>query len=298
MPLNKVLLLPSVILLTVCPVIVSTYSNYNSGLTEVPGDIPLSADVIIIIGNELVTLPSRAFSAFTQLYDLQLDNNKLTTIASDAFDDTEIVYLGLSRNELTAAMVPSLAGIGATLSVLWLDLNPALALDMSDDWPGVEVGLTSLTGLALANTGLSGVPSLTGPAATLEGLDIWDNNITVFPREYVSGPYELSALTYLDIENNKLSSFPDSRGLPLLDTLFLGGNPVVCDSRLAWMKNSPGIYISLDAMPCTEPLALNGVLWNNINPTDMPLYQGKANVCIIIKIYMMPWNCGPHIDQK
>ena len=96
------------------------YSYYNQGLKAVP-NIPTDATSINLNGNKLSSLGANAFSAYTSLRALFLEDNEITTIDATAFSSTVISTLDLDRNKLIE--FPNLTAISGTLTYLYISTN-------------------------------------------------------------------------------------------------------------------------------------------------------------------------------
>ena len=94
------------------------YSNQNH--TSVP-NIPTDASYINLNKNQLPSLGANAFSAYTSLAKLYLEDNEITTIDATAFSSTKMFVLKLSKNKLIE--FPDLTAISSTLQTLSINDN-------------------------------------------------------------------------------------------------------------------------------------------------------------------------------
>lgn len=108
--------------LSACLIQTSNSLNYNGhGFTEIPSGIPLDVDNLHLSDNNLTVFDDGAFSAFTSMTGLYVNNNKLFFISQTAFSETKIQRLQLMNNVLTE--FPNLNAIKKTLRTLKLSYN-------------------------------------------------------------------------------------------------------------------------------------------------------------------------------
>ncbi len=248
-----------------------SYTGTSTGLTTIPTDIPLDVTKILLDSNYLVSIPSRAFSAYTQLRTLDVKNNRITTIGIDAFES--IQNLNLKGNQLNdTAQLLSLSHIGSTLQNLNIGNNP-LDIDTSPYWTQVESAFTALQTLTISGTGVSTMPSLRTAARMLVRLYAGYTALsTPVMFEYVR-QLTTTSLDELYLDSTTLTTFPDIRGLVSL--FYIRANVLHCDSRIAWMKEPNGMIIMVDDEPCMEPARLVGVAWSAITADDLEPYIGE-----------------------
>ena len=172
---------------------------------------------------------------------------------------------------------PDWSGISDTLTFLKYGENgvPAFPRDCF-------LGFRNLKELELHKNLLTSFPDFSmmdGGGESLTSLDISENVITSITYDELAN---LTNLQTLNLAGNRLSTFPDVRnsGIEVLD---LSGNPLVCDTRLAWIKQSSSVVVTVEGSPCVEPERLVGVPWNDIGEedlepvmVDLESYMGKG----------------------
>ncbi len=79
-----------------------SFQEPNSGLTEVPHDIPAEALTVNLYGNSIILIPSEVFINLTQCTHLTLRVNQISIIERNAFRGMEsLQYLDLYLNKIT-----------------------------------------------------------------------------------------------------------------------------------------------------------------------------------------------------
>ena len=299
------------------------FDRQDAGLTAIPtADIPLTATVIILGSNNLQTIPSKAFSNFTYLKDVNLSYCQLTSVAMDAFLGCPLEQLRIYSNSLASASeLFCVEAVRLTLWKLQISDNP-MNIVADPDWSVVESFLDGIKDFRANTMGSLGTcPDWSGISDTLTAVRYNGNSVPAFPRDCFLGFRNLKelqinknlltsfpdfsmmdgggeSLTSLDLSENvingiiydelanltnlqtlnlagnRLSTFPDVRnsGIEVLD---LSGNPLVCDTRLAWIKQSSSVVVTVEGSPCVEPERLVGVPWNDIGEEDLEPDMGN-----------------------
>ena len=235
--------------------------NIDSGLTEVPNDIPVQAKKVYLFADDISEINPGEFKYLSSCKELWMEDNQLSHIAKDMWnglDSLNLLYL--SRNDIND-LDPGAFSTLPRIKELWLDENEMTVLSS-----GTFQGLTSLEMLDLSYNYVSDIEN--GAFSNLTNcFELWlDGNEL---REIRAGMWEgLNVLELLSIEgnkfitiqdggfsdhvnthileNNKLKTFTEEvwrseDELHLNKNLFqlelaLNGNPLQCDSRLCWMK--------------------------------------------------------------
>ena len=169
--------------------------------------------------NKLTTIPEGAFNGLINLEDLNLGYNNLITIPEGAFNGlTNLKELNLGCNNL--ATIPEGAFNGLTnLAGLYLSDNNLTTIP-----DGAFKGLTALTELYLSCNNLTTIPDgAFNDLTNLAELNLGHNNLTTIPEDDFNG---LTALRELNLGNNNLTNIPDNafNGLTNLAELYLGNN--------------------------------------------------------------------------
>lgn len=217
----------------------------DSNLAQVVADNIAGGDVLAIITqpmiDNLLSLDAQnsnitdltGISIFTNLTDLLLNDNQLTTIPDNISNLSALTYLNLENNQLTT--LPDSIGNLSSLNEIRLSNNQLTAL------PDNIGNLNALTSLHLRNNQLTSLPDSICNLSNLSLLYLTDNLITALPDNFGN----LSNLLLVVIENNQLTSLPTSLGnLSLLLTLFVDNNllPTNYDTTLAEL-NIPNLAV-------------------------------------------------------
>ena len=169
--------------------------------------------------NDLTTLSPNVFADLTNLRVLDLDDNDFADIPPDVFTGlTNLERLWLNDTRLTT--LPSGIFTGLTnLESLVVSGNEFTTLP-----PDVFANLTSLEYLSLNNNFLTTLPpSLFTGLTNLQTLLLHDNHLTTLPPSLFTG---LTSLAYLYLHENDLTALPPGvfSGLTNLRLLFLSRN--------------------------------------------------------------------------
>ena len=241
------------------------YRREQSGLTEVPWDIPDGTKRVFLRYNSIKKLKADTFSHLYQCTYLALDSNAITEIDDSAFRGLiKLDHLSLSINkiqEIGANMferLPSLTILGlannllnavpydvfqhlSNLDELWFARNQIAAV-MSENFSELhklqELILRSNNLIVISGDMWIGLESLTY-------LDLYENKITVIEK---GGFANLPMIEHINLMVNKLSTLsPDAFCLsqhihptaqPSKLTLLLEDNDMFCNSSLCWLKEA------------------------------------------------------------
>ncbi|KAF4519298.1 hypothetical protein B566_EDAN005236, partial [Ephemera danica] len=176
-----------------------------------------------VSGNRLQSLGPSTFQAQHRLIELNVSNNEVTTLASEAFTGlTSLRVLDLSGNRLQAT-------VGETGGV-WRGLDSLWELDLSrNNLDACLAQLSSLRHLGLADNLMALVSPDSFPSALrdLISLHLQGNQIaSIAPNSFTN----LSSLQILDLSDNNLTVVPSAALAKLSTTLMeldLSGNPIV-----------------------------------------------------------------------
>ena len=184
------------------------YDKKHCGLTQVPTDIPPTAKEVSLYFNDINEIPYGAFSHLTQCTFLSLQNNKLSHLASGMFDGLRALQvLVLSSNYIAKIETETFLHL---TSCTWLSLKENRLITIRSN---MFVGLQSLKKLILSQNIIFKIePGSFANLIQLSTLLLSKNYLTTLDRKVFSS-LNLTSL-YLKIN----------------------GNPLLCDSKLCWIK--------------------------------------------------------------
>ena len=184
------------------------YDKKHCGLTQVPTDIPPKTKEVLLFFNDINEIPYGAFSHLTQCTFLSLQNNKLTHLASGMFDGLQALQvLVLSSNYIADIKTRTFLHL---TSCNWLSLKENRLIAIRSN---MFVGLQSLKKLVLSQNII----------------------FNIDPGSFVN----LIKLSTLLLSKNYLTTLDRNvfRSLNLTSLyLKINDNPLLCDSRLCWIK--------------------------------------------------------------
>ena len=169
----------------------------------------------------LTTVPANALSGLTNLRDLDLDNNAITSLHEDSFNGlTNLEDLNLRYNAITSLDEDIFDGL-TNLEDLWLDYNAITSLD-EDIFDG-------LTNLNWINLGYNAITSLDEDIfdglTNLGRIDFGDNAITSLDEDIFDG---LTSLGTIYFNDNAITSLDEDifDGLTNLGRIFFNDNAI------------------------------------------------------------------------
>ncbi|CAG0904415.1 unnamed protein product [Darwinula stevensoni] len=208
--------------------------------------------------------PFHILPQLTKLKRLDLTGNLLKRVPALASPSLEILIF--SHNEIERLdpgwSIPHLV----TLSIKY---NP-----MTDFPPGLVEGMRKLThfdasGCNLGPTLSKG--SLTFQSEVLSAVSLKRNEIVNLERGAITG---LRSDTELHLEENMMTELKEDAFLPMLEDLgkngkiFLSGNPIECDSWLAFSPNFQKLWKRLVELDCKNDIS---------QPPPQRLFLNKAS---------------------
>uniref|UniRef100_A0A3B4Z688 Fibronectin leucine rich transmembrane protein 2 n=1 Tax=Stegastes partitus TaxID=144197 RepID=A0A3B4Z688_9TELE len=259
---------------------VETVYLYGNQLDEFPVNLPKNTKILHLQENNIQTISRAALAQLTQLEELHLDDNSISTVGVEegAFREAvSLKLLFLTKNHLSSVPI----GLPEDLKELRLDENriaviaeeafqnvtrlQRLLLDgnlLTDEGiaPGTFQGLATLRELALARNSLTFPPPLL-PSQSLIKLSLQENQIDQIPVAAFAG---LNRLEKLDISTNQLQTLTQGvfDGLSSLRHLIVRNNPWRCDCAVkwvvVWLKSLPS-SINARGFVCSSPEKVRGM---------------------------------------
>ena len=201
--------------------VAGVFYRTDSGLVEVPSNIPAEATEVYLQDNKITELKTWAFSHLTECTKLDIHNNSITTIEGDAFSGIQqLGYLYLYHNKIKILQKSMFSGLN---SLTTLDIHSNFIETIQDGC------FSDLSNLFLPANKLSGISG-----------NMW---------------LGLSALKYLHLHWNEIPIIKpgDFDNLPKLKILFLFDNPL---TTLSHTMFSPSVYPETDGHPRRIQMAL------------------------------------------
>ncbi|KAM9330139.1 leucine-rich repeat-containing protein 70 [Gastrophryne carolinensis] len=226
---------------TICQICLEKQVNCrSSGLTTIPKNLPKTATLIYLSGNNLTKISHNEFTEFTELAVLYLDNSNIFDIHPKAFSSLrKLYYLHLNDNNiqhLDVGIFDRLLNLhylhlqqnqigvlpqglfGYLKSVRYLTLQKNKIQNLGSD---VFSGMKSLHTLNLANNNISWISDTAWRhLENLENLYLDSNRLKQVPSNSLGF---LKGLKRLSLSNNQIGSIYSFafRGLSSLQYLFL-----------------------------------------------------------------------------
>ncbi|KAL0263889.1 UNVERIFIED_CONTAM: hypothetical protein PYX00_010960 [Menopon gallinae] len=201
--------------------VASTTLAYRSrGLREVPREVFVATDLqeLDLSDNELTTLPGEIRS-LSQLQKLDISGNQLTTLPGEIESLSQLQELYIGNNQLTA--LPKEIGRLSQLQKLYLGSNQLTGLPK-------EIGsLSQLQEVYLSHNQLTELPKEIGSLSQLQKVDLSFNQLTTLPREIVTLP-----IIVLDLRNNPLEEHGGGDTLGWRELSDMLGDTVVFDKNM------------------------------------------------------------------
>ena len=229
----------------------------GSNITDIPRNLNGDVSFLSLSRTNIHVLNLTVFADYPVLCRLEVWSSPVSTILTPNPSQT----IALTRFYLACGTFPTPSNLGIVLSrqmrhlsfanmgiitipenyfqnytslqTLYLYSNPITNLS-----PASLVGLRHLRELSLTRTNVNPVPPLHLWLPNLNGLRIAQVGMTTLPGTLIKNlPY----IRYMNLHGNQLSTVPTKEHfINLQNMAYVGliGNPLSCDSRLAWIKVS------------------------------------------------------------
>ena len=191
---------------------------------------------LYLYDNQAKYVVNNAFGGYVSLEELILFANEITYIEHEAFLGTKLRRLFLQRSKLKC--IPDLGAISSTLIELDIshnDINQCDIETQSSTFPWLGI-------IYLSNNGLSKLPIICNLSPRLSTLYINDNNFVT------------------------LEDFRDIA--PELYQVKLDNNPIVCDCRVAWLKEVDGLT-EYGTLQCSISGPNSDLYWRQLDKSDL-----------------------------
>lgn len=178
------------------------------------------------------TFPFFTFSSYSKLTVLNVFTSELTGIPS--LSSSSVENIGITDAAITEIDAGTFQGLPSVTNIN-LEKNEIEVLEA-----GAFTGLPTLKSINLSENKLT-----TLEAGTFEITDnavsiyVWNNEITfIEPGTFVLPPTNESLTVFLDLGSNQLPILDEvvfAEVFPVLDFLFIAGNPLECGCDIAWL---------------------------------------------------------------
>ena len=217
-------------------------------LSAVPNDIPANVSKLYLKNNKITALHDCEFCQHTELEKLVISHNNISAISSSAFSNTVIEDLSLHHNQLT--VVPDLTVIRDTLTFLNIAYNQIKYFDG-------EICSEHLTKLCFGRNQLTSIKSSAFDGCT--------------------------ALQMLLLIDNQLMTLGELHTEPVQKITLLN-SPLVCDSRLQWLKDAAESSVAVDNFACAGPPCLRDRKF--VNVSELPTIGKLQRVADVIRFIL------------
>ncbi|KAM3933294.1 matrix-remodeling-associated protein 5 [Leptodactylus fuscus] len=183
-------------------------------LATVPTKIPKHVERINLGFNSIQSIPEHGFSGLSKLEMLLIHSNDVQNIPNGAFKDlSSLQVFKMSYNKLKVITSHTFHGL-FSLTRLHVDHNKVEFIH-----PNAFNGLASLRLLHL------------------EGNLLQQLHVNTFCTFNFLGYFRQSTLKHLYLSDNMIQTLPSGmiQTMPLLENLYLHGNPWACDCQLKWL---------------------------------------------------------------
>lgn len=246
----------------------SSYVNPNTNIPNGAFSRFTNLANLWLNNNSFYTLPVGLFQGLNQLETLYLEHNQLSSLPEGIFQGLNYLKrLNLSYNQLSTLPPRLFEGLHQLLSI-HLEYNQLSSLPQ-----GIFQGLNQLRGLSLVDNQLQTLPEgLFQGLNLLSFLELDDNQLSSLPSRLFQG---LDYLERLNLSNNQLSSLPEGlfQGLNYLERLNISYNQLCYSEeafkRIQMLSDKSNLKFRLVFNPqrCSSAVSNN---WN---------YMGLSNAC-------------------
>ncbi|XP_069060717.1 matrix-remodeling-associated protein 5 isoform X1 [Pleurodeles waltl] len=217
-----------------CYVQTEVHCTFRS-LAAVPARIPKHVERINLGFNSINSLSENSFAGLSKLELLMIHGNEIHAIPNGVFRDlSSLQVFKMSYNKLKVITSQTFQGLSGLMR-LHIDHNKVEFIH-----PNAFIGLTSLRLLHLEGNLLKQLHPYT--FTTFGFLDY----------------FRLSTIKHLYLSENKINTLPEKmvESMPLLESLFLHGNPWACDCKMKWLLKWD--EQSGDVLKCKKDKAYEG----------------------------------------
>ena len=250
-----------------------------SDLTMPPSLMIFKAD-----GMKLKTFPN--FSNAAVLEILSFATNNFSFIPDNIIKTISRSLTSLSLGRCKIQEMPSVTHL-TKLKKLWFSINQIPRISRN-----TIKTVTNLNVFNLRENDIQIMPNLSY-LSSLQWVLLQSNSIRYIPGSALLGLPKLKSLgltgnmvSYVEdlpvpicdklyLDGNQLAIPPDVFGSPLR-TLHIGGNPLICNQSLCWLRMWPWFNTlpNVDNPACTEPADLFGVDVMTVHPVRLKCYRG------------------------
>ncbi|XP_035665461.1 uncharacterized protein LOC118408715 [Branchiostoma floridae] len=286
--------------------VTSCYCSYQ-GITSVPQDLPTTITGLNLRGNQITSISQSDFSRYRNLETLNLVDNNISTINSQAFYLLpNLTKLELDSNQITILRDDMFTGLGnlqtlylysseisdiqagtfsstPQLTSLYMDYNKLTVLRS-----GMFTGLGNLETLNIRNNDISDIQAGTfNSKSRLETLGLRHNKLTILRSGMFTG---LRNLKLLSLDNNEISDIQTGTfsSTTQLKYLYLNNNKLtgIVSDMFTGLRNVEKIYLQnndisdiQDDTFSSTPRLINLHLYNNkLTTLRSDMFTGLGNL--------------------
>ncbi|XP_066298953.1 chondroadherin-like [Branchiostoma lanceolatum] len=240
----------------------------NQSLTSVPQDLPTDITSLDLGTNQITTLSQSDFSRYRSLTDLYVDNNRISTINTQAFYYlSNVTIIWFNTNQIPGLRSDMFTGLGSLRSlILWSN-------NISDIEAGTFLPTPRLRSLSLQSNKLAGLRSdMLAGLRDLQSLYLYDNDIidiqagTFNPTPDLRNVYlsnnhipsipskllaNLVQLRSIQLSNNNITEFPfgDLSNIQTISALSLDNNQMTTLPSVAYDILMPVFLVRIQKNP-------------------------------------------------
>lgn len=271
--------------------------SYNSIERLTFGENTLrSLEELLLQGNHLSNLDGQTFQRLPGVVFLQLQQNSLRVCESKLQSDQSrpapsgcvsfasipnLQFLYLSENSLRT--LPADAFTNTPLRLLDLSRNPGLDMDKGS-LSGLE---RSLVHLHLKENNISKLDTDLSSLTSLKHVDLSANRLTALPVWNKE-----SSIESLNLQNNDLVTLERSTILalePSLKTLYMGSNPLSCCRSLGFLhlvRNSAVVVPDIEAVTCVHEGYSDPVNIETVTQEMCPTQEKQNYIFVVVVIVL------------
>ena len=240
----------------------------------------------------IVSLPAGLFANLSTLRYVSVNNNPLQTLPDDLFQNSpNVISLGIKNTQLNRNIIANITSGLFGKKIVQLFMSGTIIGNLHNeffsglpklrDLESVSCGIQSVGDDILKGTDVSSINFNYSPIKKINENAFRYSKVSQFECEECqltskvafNGFLKIRDLNKINLKNNSLTNIPEDAftGLNNLAPLYLGGNPLICDCDLVWLRSfADGIRISdKDSWLCALPQKLSGQRFISLNENEI-----------------------------